>query len=337
MKLLDAILSANQRMPRGSSRAELVPAECADALPLVALTCLDARLNHCLPEVLGIPEEKFIWLRNAGNIITGPLSSTMRSLALACAIKGGKEIAVIGHSDCQVCKTSMLKLTDAFKAFGIERHQLPENLTEYFGLFASERQNVLRGAETIRGSPLIGSKVPVHGLMLDLASGGVEVVVNGYQTIETAASHTGGLAPVVRQVESVVMETLANLPEFKVGEMKFPEAKIGEGALDTNKWLSEVKRFGAEALGSREVQAEKGAPGPESTFDKARHYKVIGSDQKVYGPINGLKILQWITEGRIHWDTPSQVEGSGEWRPLAKWADLIQRLPKSKPPRLPGA
>ena len=68
-------------------------------LPLIALTCIDPRLNHLLPDRLGIPEESFIWLRNAGNIVTGPLSSTMRSLALACAIKGGKEIAVIGHTD----------------------------------------------------------------------------------------------------------------------------------------------------------------------------------------------------------------------------------------------
>ena len=70
-------------------------------LPVIALTCIDPRLNRLFPGVLGLPEEHFIWLRNAGNIITGPLSSTMRSLALACAVKGGREIAIIGHTDCQ--------------------------------------------------------------------------------------------------------------------------------------------------------------------------------------------------------------------------------------------
>ena len=56
----------------------------------MALTCIDPRLNPLIPEALGVREEDFIWLRNAGNIITGPLSSTLRSLALACAVKSGK-------------------------------------------------------------------------------------------------------------------------------------------------------------------------------------------------------------------------------------------------------
>src|SRR5512145_1916155 len=110
MRLFEAILDANHRALGGDTRAGLRPAEFSDALPVVALTCIDPRLNALIPEVLGIPEEHFIWLRNAGNIITGPLSSTMRSLALACAVKGGKEIAIVGHSDCQVCKATMLKL-----------------------------------------------------------------------------------------------------------------------------------------------------------------------------------------------------------------------------------
>ena len=38
-----------------------------------------------------MPEEKFIWLRNAGNIITGPMSSTMRSLA-AIAIAESRNV-----------------------------------------------------------------------------------------------------------------------------------------------------------------------------------------------------------------------------------------------------
>ena len=46
-------------------------ADYAGELPVVALTCIDPRLNRFFPGVLGLPEEQFIWLRNAGNIITG--------------------------------------------------------------------------------------------------------------------------------------------------------------------------------------------------------------------------------------------------------------------------
>src|SRR6266498_4206932 len=160
MRLLEAIIEANQRAVAKGTKAELNLSEFAGALPLVALTCIDPGLNRLIPEMLGVPEEQFIWLRNAGNILSGPLSSTMRSLALACAIKGGREIAIIGHTDCLVGKATVMKLTDGFRALGVDRAKLPENLNEYFGLFASERQNVIRGVETVRQSPLIGAQVP---------------------------------------------------------------------------------------------------------------------------------------------------------------------------------
>src|SRR5579859_3802293 len=141
MRLFEAIIDANHRALDGDNTAGLHPADFADSLPVAALTCIDARLNPLFPEVLGVPKEHFIWLRNAGNIITGPLSSTMRSLALACAVKGGKEVVIIGHTDCQVGKTTALQLIERFRALRVERAGLPANLTEFFGLFASERQN----------------------------------------------------------------------------------------------------------------------------------------------------------------------------------------------------
>src|SRR5215470_1915338 len=139
MRLMEAIIDAHHRALAGDTNAGLHPAEFENELPLVALTCIDPRLNSILPQVLGVPPEQFIWLRNAGNIITGPLSSTMRSLALACAVKGGNEVAIIGHTDCQVGKMTTLQLIERLRALGVERHQLPDNLNEYFGIFASDR------------------------------------------------------------------------------------------------------------------------------------------------------------------------------------------------------
>jgi len=126
MRLFEAVLAANQRALAGDRAAGVRVADYADELPVVALTCIDPRLNRLLPGVLWLPEENFIWLRNAGNIITGPLSSTMRSLALACAIKGGREIAVIGHTDCHVRQTTAAALLEKFKALGVERQKLPD-------------------------------------------------------------------------------------------------------------------------------------------------------------------------------------------------------------------
>src|SRR5689334_19338280 len=118
MRLFEAIMEANRRAVAGESPTSLPPSEFTQSLPVVALTCIDPRLNKLFPEVLGVREEDFIWLRNAGNIIFDPLSSMMRTLALACAIKGGKEIAVIGHSDCRVRQVSVNQLIESFRALG---------------------------------------------------------------------------------------------------------------------------------------------------------------------------------------------------------------------------
>src|SRR6267378_2961844 len=176
MRLLEAIIDANHRALAGDTNAGLHPSEFADELPLVALTCIDVRLNSILPQVLGVPQEQFIWLRNAGNIITGPQSSTMRSLSLACAVKGGKEIAIIGHTDCQVGHTTTMQLLEKLEGLGVKRSLLPENLVEFFGTFGSERQNVIKACEIARSSPLVGPKVPVHGFIVDLGNGRLEWV-----------------------------------------------------------------------------------------------------------------------------------------------------------------
>ena len=234
MRLFEAIIDANHRAVAGDQGAGLHPTEFESELPLVALTCIDVRLNPLLPEVLGVPKEQFIWLRNAGNIITGPLTSTMRSLALACVVKGGKEIAIIGHTDCQVGKTTTTELIDRFHALGVARHLLPANVNEFFGMFASERSNVMKAVETVRHSPLIGPKIPVHGLLVDIETGKVEWLVNGYQTLDLMGARLNEIATSAGHT----LDAMKSLTDFEIGGIKFPETKIGETVTQAEDWLS---------------------------------------------------------------------------------------------------
>jgi carbonic anhydrase len=240
MKLFEAINDANHRAVAGDSSAGLHPADYADSLPVVALTCIDPRLNAFFPNALALPGEQFIWLRNAGNIITSTLSSTMRSIALACAVKGGREIAIIGHTDCQVCRTSAMKLLEKLKSLGVDRSRLPENLTEFFGLFGSERQNVIKAADLVRQSPLIGSKIPVHGFLIDTETGKLDWVVNGYQTLP-------GTGPAVSTRSNFdSLGSLGTFKEFNLGEMKFPGIRIGDTASPQNQ--SQETQIGANEV-----------------------------------------------------------------------------------------
>lgn len=235
MRLFEAIIDANHRAVAGDANAGLRPADFADEFPVIALTCIDPRLNAFFPNALALPADQFIWMRNAGNIITGPLSSTMRSLALACAVKGGREIAIIGHTDCQIAKTTTAKLLEDLKALGVERARLPDNLAEFFGTFGSERQNVIKACDFVRNSPLIGPKIPVHGLMLDIESGELEWVVNGYDTLQSVLQ-----APVATAALSA-LGAIGDFKAFDLGEMKFPEGKIGEVASKIQTEIQEKK------------------------------------------------------------------------------------------------
>ena len=234
MHLFEAIIDANHRAVAGDKEAGLHPADFADELPVIALTCIDPRLNAFFPNALALPAEQFIWLRNAGNIIFDPMSSMTRTLALACAVKGGKEIAIIGHTDCQVRKTTSMQLLDKFKELGVDRHQLPDDLNEFFGLFSSERQNVIKGCDIVRHSPLIGPKIPIHGFLVDIETGKLEWIVNGYeawQTLPAASDAIKGAGPMT--------EALGSFTAFNIGEMKFPETKIGEAVAKAEGWLTE--------------------------------------------------------------------------------------------------
>jgi hypothetical protein len=59
-------------------------------------------------------------------------------------------------------------------------------------------------------------------------------------------------------------------------------------------------------------------------------YKIIGADQKEYGPVTAEQLRQWLAEGRVSAQTSVQSEGTTEWKPLAsfpEFADLLGSIP----------
>ncbi len=51
-------------------------------------------------------------------------------------------------------------------------------------------------------------------------------------------------------------------------------------------------------------------------------YKIIGADQKEYGPVSADQMRQWVTEGRVNGQTLVQPEGQTGWQPLASFPEL---------------
>jgi GYF domain 2/Domain of unknown function (DUF4190) len=51
-------------------------------------------------------------------------------------------------------------------------------------------------------------------------------------------------------------------------------------------------------------------------------FKVLGSDQQVYGPVTAAQLRQWMSEGRVHPATLLQLEGTAEWKPVSSFAEF---------------
>lgn len=67
-------------------------------------------------------------------------------------------------------------------------------------------------------------------------------------------------------------------------------------------------------------------------------YKIIGADQREYGPVSAEQLRQWVTEGRVNAQTKVRPEGETEWKPLsalAEFADTL-RTTQAPPPYTPS-
>jgi uncharacterized membrane protein len=65
------------------------------------------------------------------------------------------------------------------------------------------------------------------------------------------------------------------------------------------------------------------------------NYKIIGGDQKEYGPVTSEQLRQWVAEGRANAQSSVQAEGAAEWKHLGdfpEFADLFQAVPATPPP-----
>jgi hypothetical protein len=94
---------------------------------------------------------------------------------------------------------------------------------------------------------------------VDIQTGKLEWIVNGYQTFATISDKWND---VVKSAGETV-DKLKSLADFKIGEMKFPETKIGETMTQATDWLSQkVENLKLQPI---EAPPTETAPPPPST------------------------------------------------------------------------
>lgn len=63
-------------------------------------------------------------------------------------------------------------------------------------------------------------------------------------------------------------------------------------------------------------------------------YKIMGGDQREYGPVTSEQIRDWITQGRASAQTLASFEGS-PWKPLSSFPEFADALRTASPPPIP--
>ena len=152
---------------------------------MAVVTCMDCRLVQMFEQVLGLERGDVIELRTAGATISDPereggLSDLIRSLAGGIYLLGVREVAVIGHTQCGLARADPNVLIASMQALGVDPQLLIEKADpkSWIGAFDDVHVNVKEVVDIIRKSPFL-PKIPVHGLVIDIETGKLEMVERG--------------------------------------------------------------------------------------------------------------------------------------------------------------
>jgi carbonic anhydrase len=185
---LDQIVAENSKF-----NARIHP----DKLPIArmpgpaVITCMDPRVNLESVGISGFSgegegESSVRIIRTLGAMADN------RSLLVGIFLAGVREIVLLMHTDCGCCLAySKIDVivenmknrlsSEAFRAFKAEIGEpFAERLRTYLKAFEDPHKAVKKEIESIRRIPFVPDELILHGLLYELNSGKVEVVVNGY-------------------------------------------------------------------------------------------------------------------------------------------------------------
>ncbi|MFG6497155.1 carbonic anhydrase [Fictibacillus sp. UD] len=152
---------------------------------LVIVSCMDTRLTELLPSAMNIKNGDVKVVKSAGAVISHPFGSIMRSILVAIYELKAEEVMVIGHYDCGMSSVNPDKFITKMKDRGIEDTTL--DTLKYSGLdlknwlkgFDSVEDSVKNSVALVRNHPLLPEGVKVHGLVIDPATGRLDLVDRG--------------------------------------------------------------------------------------------------------------------------------------------------------------
>lgn len=161
----ERLLVENQRYTEAFDRSSLTAAPLSG---LAVVTCMDARLD--VEEALGLRTGDAHIIRNAGGIVT---DDVIRSLIVSQQLLGTDEIVLIEHSGCGLHGADEDALRERVATLA---GTTPGSVAIVFGSFPDLEASVRLQVARLQEHPYL-RRVPVHGLIFDVATGRLHEVV----------------------------------------------------------------------------------------------------------------------------------------------------------------
>ncbi|AHD06514.1 putative carbonic anhydrase YtiB [Paenibacillus larvae subsp. larvae DSM 25430] len=186
MSLLSNILEYNKTFVDNKQYEEFLTDKFPDKR-MVILTCMDTRLVELLPRALNLRNGDAKIIKNAGALVSHPFGSVMRSIIVAVYELNADEVLVIGHKECGMTGLNANSVLNKARERGIS--QVVLNTLEHSGIrlekwlrgFNEVNEAVAKSLSVILNHPLLPPSLPVHGLVIDPATGELELVEEGYK------------------------------------------------------------------------------------------------------------------------------------------------------------
>lgn len=191
MSLLHEILDYNEQFVENKEYEKYI----TDKFPqkkMIIISCMDTRLVELLPKSMNIRNGDTKILKTAGAIVSHPFGSVMRSIVVAVYQLKADEIFVIPHHDCGMSAVNPDEVIDQMIERDIPKETI--SIIESSGIdikkwlhgFDDVYESLKHSVTTIKNHPLIPNNVPVHGLIIAPDTGKLEVVVDGYEQLDSA-------------------------------------------------------------------------------------------------------------------------------------------------------
>lgn len=186
MPNLDEILEYNQQFVSDKQYEPFITTKFPDK-KIVILSCMDTRLVELLPKAMNLRNGDAKIVKSAGAILNHPFGGIMRSLLVAIYELQAKEVYVIGHYDCGMSAVDPDIMLGHMRERGIQQETIDTitysgiDLRSWLRGFGDVRTSVMKSCELVRNHPLTPPGINVHGLIIDPATGRLDVVTKGHE------------------------------------------------------------------------------------------------------------------------------------------------------------